>query len=272
MNRAAISAPRELPDDRRTGGAEVRELNGYDERSIAETRGLPPLLRMLALLERVATFEPGSEARESLRELPVGECIGLMLLLRKATLGSELACELSCPKCGEQISMSLSVEELLSGQGRAQTPGRDVQLGGFLMRIRPVLARDLDPVFEGSDVPACVERVVRSCVLSSTPPLPEKLEQDLVSEIAAHLGELDAWAEAMLNISCPACADLFRVPFWAEEFFLREMDARYPQLEREIHWIALNYHWSEDAILSLPSSRRKLHVELISTSLTGGVA
>ena len=32
-------------------------------------------------------------------------------------------------------------------------------------------------------------------------------------------------------------------------------------------WLAFNYHWSEDAILSLPIKKRKRYIELINTTL-----
>lgn len=267
MNRAVASVNRGLGS---TVGARVRELNGYDERSIPETQGLPPLVRMIALLERVVVLDSGRGAKDALQELPIGDAIGLMLLLRKRTLGENLDCELSCPGCGEEVSVILSVDTLLNHERPSMTSNRKVELRGFLLKLRPVLVRDIASLWAASNGPARVEGLVHSCVLESEPPLPEKLGNDLISEIALKMEELDARAETIIQISCPACANLFRVPFAPEDFFFQEMDSRCTQLEREVHFLALNYHWSEKAILSLPTRRRKLHVELIGTSLSEG--
>jgi hypothetical protein len=265
MNRAVVSAPGAVGTARRLG---VRKLNGHDERSIAETRGLPPLFRMLALLQRVSIFGTGESAKEALPRMPLGDCIRLILLLRESTLGPVFACELSCPACGEEIAVSIRVDAL-----KREVPAQahqDFQLGDFLVRLRPVVARDLDPVFDGHGGPALADDLARSCVVASDPPLPDPLGEDLASGIAAKLGELDSGAETTLRLSCPACKTKSSIPFSVEGFFFQEMDARYGQLERDVHCLAFNYHWTEGAILSLPSGRRKLYVDLIDESLSGG--
>lgn len=272
MNRAAVSAPNDSAKDGSWAQrVKVRELNGYDERFIAERRGLPPFAVMKALLERVVAFHDGagSSAEEKLGRLTIGDCVELVLLLRKATLGERLACELSCPKCGGAISVDVSVNALMNRSRPGSMPDHTVRIGNFLLELRPTTARDVEALLSSRGAPDLVERLVRSCVVSCEPPLPERLTHEFLDEIASKLSELDTGAETILEMSCPTCSHPFKVPFAVEDFFLQEMEARQAQLEREVHLLALNYHWSEDAILSMPSRRRKQYVELISSDLYG---
>jgi hypothetical protein len=262
VNRAAFSGPNEEAEERSWfRRAELRELTGYDERFISEGRGLSSLALMIGLLGRVATLPNREEKADALGRLSIGECIQLMLAFRRATLGDRLSCELACPECGAGISMELSVDEL-TNRRRSIEPPSMVKIGDFALVLRPVTVHDVEVLSLGQDRRDQAERLVRSCVVSSEPPLPEKLTDELLTEIASYLETLDSAAETLLRMECPACGRSIEVSFSIEDFLLREIESR-SHLEREVHLLALNYHWSEDAILSLPTSRRKQYVELV---------
>ena len=59
-----------------------------------------------------------------------------------------------------------------------------------------------------------------------------------------------------------------RLSLW-EDFIFHEISAREQEFEQEVHWMAFNYHWSENTILSLPIKKRKRYVELINRTLSG---
>ena len=114
-----------------------------------------------------------------------------------------------------------------------------------------------------------MEQLVTSCILDSNPKLPEKLDDQLLTAISTKLSEIDPKADILLDLTCPNCNYKFQAPFIPEDFLLRELEARKSQFEGEVHWIAFNYHWSEDEILSLPLSKRKKYVDLINRTLSG---
>ena len=110
---------------------------------------------------------------------------------------------------------------------------------------------------------------MRSCIISSEPQLQDKLNDDFLFQLSSKLEELDPQADVNLDLSCPDCKHQFQAPFDIEKYIFQEIIQAHDQLEREIHWIAFNYHWSEDSILSLPFMKRKRYVELINATLSG---
>src|SRR5262249_61528974 len=104
---------------------------------------------------------------------------------------------------------------------------------------------------------------------SSTPSLPDRVTKEFIAIMSSKLEELDPNADIVLELGCPSCRYSFKSSFDIENFFFHEIHASYKQIEREVHWVALNYHWSEDSILSLPLRKLKRYVELINESLAG---
>jgi hypothetical protein len=70
-----------------------------------------------------------------------------------------------------------------------------------------------------------------------------------------------------LELTCPECGHVFTSPFDTTLFFFNEMRLNSDQLLREVHLLALYYHWREVDILSLTRARRRKYLELLSDSL-----
>jgi hypothetical protein len=142
-----------------------------------------------------------------------------------------------------------------------------------VLKIRPVTGADLESLSVKNDDDGGsnkkADELVRSCIISSDPPLPDTFTDDLFTLISSELGKLDPQADLVLDLACPACKHSFQTVFNAEDFIFQEITSRRSQLEREVHWLAFNYHWSEDSILSLPLVKRKRYVDLINRTLSG---
>ena len=78
-------------------------------------------------------------------------------------------------------------------------------------------------------------------------------------------------SDILLTLICPSCNASFKIPFIVEDFFFKEIKSRKNNLEFEVHWLALNYHWSESEILSLPIPKRKRYVELVNNTIGGEI-
>lgn len=303
-----------------TRGIKLRELTGYDEQSLIETKGLPPFLRSILLLERVLTIaeEKGDDQTRSLsktiRELKIGDRSFLMLLLRKLNFGNTILCAAKCPNCKEAISIDISINDMLLEFDRKDatiispslgydysiqkaTPkykGASLRIDGYSITIRPLTGRDqellllnnegiikrkddkdsrnynlIDNKVENCNRITSTEQLIRSCIISCVPPLPPRISRKLLLNLSSKLEELDPYAEISLQPRCPNCDSSFQTLFNPEEFWLNEIDSRSKQLERQVHWIAFNYHWNEDTILSLPIKKRKAYLELINKTLAG---
>ncbi|MGD9534383.1 MAG: hypothetical protein AB7V56_11520 [Candidatus Nitrosocosmicus sp.] len=94
-------------------------------------------------------------------------------------------------------------------------------------------------------------------------------KEGILEQINDKLLEIDPLSYIDLNFVCPYCQRAMSENFYTEHFILQELYLYCKQLPVEVNWIALNYNWTEEDILSLPISKRKHYVELISKSLSG---
>lgn len=252
--------------------AEIRQLNGYDEQLLAKIHGYFSPVKTTLLLERVTSFGELTQKLDlhlTIRRLTVGDRLALILQLRKVTLGDIMHSVLQCPKCKEQLSFDMSVDSLL--QPATQNPQTEyaLNLEGVSLTVRPITGFDLEAVDSNPDLGNLKEQLLRGCIVASKPALPVTLSSQLQESISLKLAEIDPQAEIVLSVQCPACNGVFQVPFDVEDYFYREITARYRQLEREVHWIAFHYHWSEKAILYLSMGKRKHYIDMINTTLSG---
>jgi hypothetical protein len=253
--------------------AEIRQLNGYDEQTLAQKVVPSSFFKTNLLLESVVTFGKSGEkidTREAVRRLTLGDRIALVLQIRRSYSGDKLQAVLQCPACKESLSIDISAKSLLQPASlHSPETGYPLRFEGFNLMIRPATGADLEAIADEKSNLAQKELLVRLCVVFSEPPLPEKLSYQLIAAVGAKLRGIDSLADTVFKLTCPVCNQPFEAPLDVEDFFFREMTARLYQLEREIHWIAFNYHWSEDAILSLTVAKRKRYIELINGTIEG---
>ncbi len=253
----------------------LKNLNGYDEIYISKIKDYKQPFRTTALLARLTrpTESKKIDSTETMRHLTVGDRVSLTLQIRQLLFGDLLQCVLNCPSCRQPISLDLRASELL--QQPIQEPKTEypltIQSEGkkIHLKIRPVTGADLESILESQGSPNFAESLIRQCVTSSDQLLPEKLDNNIITAISSELEKLDPQADIILKFRCPSCKVSIQVPFNVEGFVFKEILMRQKQVEKEIHWLAFNYHWSEDSILSLPVARRKRYVELINLTLSG---
>jgi hypothetical protein len=262
-----------LPHPLEADGVSMREvhlrvLTGSDEEELSSSIGEDVFTRSESLLRAVLE----QRIAGSLSKLSIGDVAILYLTMRRLTFGNVIHLVIPCPYCAEQLSATLKISELLSSFPNETKSEIDCSVEGYSLKLRPANLNDLKLLRTAQDnAPDAISlaKLVRSCVIFSNLELPEILDEEMISEISTKLAEMDPRADILLTINCPLCGEQFQTPFFPEDYFLRELDARSSQFEREVHWLALNYHWSEEAILSLPIQKRKRHVELINRSLSG---
>jgi hypothetical protein len=256
----------------------LRQLTGHDEEYLLSIgNSLPSVFRTTALLKRVITFNKAlteSDTEEILRHLAIGDRIALMLQLRRLTFGDLLKCVITCPACKEAMSLDLSIDKLLQIEAPPPQTEYIINVEDFVFKLRPITGADQEALLIKNDPVQYknpTEQLVRSCIVSSDPALPHtSLTNDFLNIISSKLEEIDPMADLILDLSCPVCQHVFKAPFIVEDFIFHEISARQQQFEQEVHWMAFNYHWSENAILSLPIKKRKRYVELINRTLSGG--
>jgi hypothetical protein len=254
----------------------LRSLRGRDEELLNESAEALPAERVSGLLaccvERLEGFgelTPGTAA-----QLTVGDREALLLHLRRLTLGTRLQCLAQCSACGESIDLDLSVDDLLQPpysdwrpeyETRCPTPDGPLQVRyrlptGADQRAAALLAAE--------DLAAAQSFLLRRCVIEvragdGSLIEPEEVEAPLLQHLPRELAERDPQAESILDFVCPACGAAGRVLLDAADFLFRELGSRRGELYRQVHRLALHYHWSEAEILSLPWSKRQRYLGLL---------
>ncbi|HEX7032019.1 MAG TPA: hypothetical protein VF172_03370 [Nitrososphaera sp.] len=272
MEQAIVAVPRGIHDP--ASGqwirqVHLRQLVGNDEKFLAELSDMPLHLRVLAFLERVASFEVG-ETAELLRKLSIGDRVALMLHIRRMELGDTLDCTISCVKCHKGMSVALSAAKLLGTKGLERSLGYDMEVGGFNLTIKPLTALDQNKLLSTTEGEDLLQMLARSCIIGAGQTLPEKLPNEAMEAIGSMLEQIDPLSDIVLDISCPECGHKFSASFNVEDFVLRELRVGQSDIDSEVHWLALHYHWSENEILSLPMRRRRKYISLINSALAGG--
>ncbi|MEA2464588.1 MAG: hypothetical protein QOJ98_2335 [Acidobacteriota bacterium] len=265
------SIPITLPGGRwRNGALErdalLRPLRGEDELFLAEeAEGLTPARRttltLVRCLERLGDESPVS--LESARTLTAGDREAILLHLRRATFGEKLTSVLRCPRggCDERMDLELRVSDLLVAPPDDPAEVHSLMAEGEEIRFRLPNGADLEEAAElaQTDVDAAARLLLERCVLSS--PVPD------ASALSARMAELDPQAELILELTCTKCERPFTALFDTASFLFGELAARRGSLYREVHQLALHYHWSESDILALTPTRRRRYLDLLAESL-----
>lgn len=245
--------------------AVVRPLSGYEEDTL-ELGGLSPAERATELLVQCTEClagEPRPVARTTLRELTVGDRETLLMSLYRCTFGDRVAIEVTCPRCAARLDVDLSVGDLLVS--RAPAPAERYRLeaviGGETVVVTFRLPTGADHEHAAglaADLDAAVAELVRGCVVAVEPQTPLAA---LAPALGDRIAQLDPQAETALDVSCEACDERFMVLLDAGELLASEVTAS--GLLREIHELALAYHWDEREILGLATPRRRRYLALL---------
>jgi hypothetical protein len=265
--------------------AQLRPLASRDEAFLQEDgQTLLPTQRSTTLLARCLTRLgplPEPVTSEAVRSLRVGDREALLLHLRRLTLGNRMQCILSCadPACGEKMDLDLNVSDLLvpaypQVQERYETLVKD---NGIAYRVcfRLPTGADQEEVasLACTDPQVAAELLLRRCVEQVTTEGGDVVSSEdwlpaVVQQLPAVMAELDPQAEVLLHLTCPLCGHVFSALFDAGAYFFQELAGRARLLYREVHLLALHYHWSEAEIMGMTASKRRLYLDLLAESLT----
>jgi hypothetical protein len=208
-------------------------------------------------------------------DLTVGDREALLLQLRRLSLGDAMACVLQCPApaCGAQMDLGLRCSDLLVAprEGVAAPLTLSAEAGGdyYELTYRLPTADDLAAAgpLARQDAEAGAVEILRRCLLGATCEGASVGAGDLPAAVRGAIAEAmaagDPQAELELDLTCPACGAAFSALFDTGAFFLRELEAQATTLLRDIHTLALHYHWSEADLLRMSPGRRAQYLDLL---------
>jgi hypothetical protein len=249
---------------------EIGELTGREEEWLGTHPAVAVASAVTALLASCTRCADGAPVGPELaRRLLVGDRDLLVLALRRQTLGDTVAIIQTCPACGQPMDVTLDLAQVpvkIMHQTSAehtvtiQEPG----LAARQVRFRLPCGGDQESV-SGLDPEQAESALLAACVLDDggIPLGPAGREQ-----LATAMERIAPQVDVELDLECPQCAQAFTVPFDITAFFLAELRTTRDQILREVHHLALHYHWSEPDILGLPRWRRRRYLSLLADALS----
>jgi hypothetical protein len=265
----------------------VRSLDGFDEDFLneMETKDVSYPIKTSHLLSRTVIFnDDGKDEKydensnlDMVRNMTIGDRTYLVFLLRQLTYGDAIYFDVKCSSCNNNMSINLSTNQILnhlpSNENKmdvAMDPNRgfyQVKFSDCIANIRLLNGFDQENI---SSHNVDEMKLLKSCIVNIDSIGHERLlDGNFVNTINSTLSEIDPLSEIMVTLNCPSCNASSKIPFIVDDFFFKEIRSRKNNLELEVHWLALNYHWSESDILTLPVSKRRRYVELVNNTVGG---
>jgi transcription elongation factor Elf1 len=255
----------------------VRELTGHDEAFWLDAPAqwnLPQ--RINGLLARCVVMDglPGI-GDAFIADLTVGDREALLLHLHRLSFGSRLSSVLTCPQCGERLDLELEAGDLLLPPYAHPQPWYDNEFQAdearYAVRYRLPTGADLDAIAPlaalepAAAAEALIGRCVRQAIVDGE--TLSTLPAAFHTAFAAVVAQRDPQAELTIAMTCPLCGHEFSVLLDMATYLGQEIEQRAATLYREVHTLALFYHWSEADILTLPVSRRRMYLEMLDATV-----
>lgn len=271
---------------------QLEPLTGHDEDFLAKAGSNTFVVEVVTgllsrCLKRVGLLENINASL--VRKLLVGDRDYLMIKLRELSLGTKMDAVLACPHplCAQPMDVTVFLDEI-------PIERKPVTARYLLMQLSPAATyvdayggehaqvefrlptgadqEDLAPLFHVNQKKAldllfarCVRRIGEISEIDET--LIANLPLLTRHEIDEHIKESAPRVEIELGGDCPECHEPFETPFNFLAFFSTEMGCNLSELERDVHFLAWHYHWSENSILSLTRRKRQRYIELLQEEL-----
>lgn len=238
--------------------ARMRELSGADEAAAGST-GTLGSVAAVDLLDRLLVSTPGTSIGPGrAAELILSDRDRLLAAIYRDTFGTAIESTTTCVACGEAFDLMFDLAALAPPSPdvspyRVDEEGMLTLADGRRVRL-PNLTDELAlRSRHGQGAAAClVERLM--------------VEGDPTKNPEAVLAAVEAAspiAEHELLAPCPECEARQTVHFALQSFLLAALRREGEWLAREVHRLAVTYHWPLSEILALPRSQRRRFVALI---------
>ena len=204
-------------------------------------------------------------------QLPVSTRIECVLLISLMVKSGEIEHILQCKneQCSEDIGITLTqenVSDLLNQINRSKTISVRIQ-GNELTFRRPTGADQLRWLQKTYNTKSDITKeIIRTLIMKNEAEITEEqfsLLENSAETISKIMQLHDPLINLNLTISCPYCKKTANYSLDIQELALDVLRKAQQELIDSIHYLALNYHWSEQEILSLPIWRRRKYLSLI---------
>jgi hypothetical protein len=249
----------------------LRQPTGVEDMLLAETARSDTGLA-LDLFTHLVCAEDGEPLDAA--ALSVTDLDAFVLGLRRVLLGDRIVADITCPaeRCRARIDLSFAIGQYLAHHRPRSVP---LRLGGwsvtaiadepgwFHLTRQGAAASALSfRLPNGADQLAVEGRADAADALARRCLRPIGLPRRLRHSAEAAMEALAPSLAGELAGVCPECGAAVDAHFDPRRFCLQEMRDRARFVYGDIDVLAQRYHWTERAILSLPSPRRASYAEL----------
>jgi len=223
-----------------------------------------PIRRALTLLSAAWP----EKSADGWAQASVGKRDAGLLRLREELFGSRLEATARCPKCGEELELTLSTGDLRfqAADPRGPDENRFLEADGYRVRYRLPTSADLLEIAEPAVANKRQELLKRCIDLTQREGLtidPAELPEEVVSRVADEMAQADPQAEVRIALVCPACQGRWEMVFDILSYLWNEIEDWARRLLMEIHTLAAAYGWSESQILGMSARRRRIYLEIL---------
>lgn len=241
-----------------------RASTGHDDIAAADSPA--GFAAALALVNRCVVDADGSRVDGA--ALPVGDLDLLIVAWRRDRLGDSLVAEGSCAQCAAAVDVRFSLAEY-AGHNRPRAPrGVSVREDGWWELPRHgigVRVPSVADVLAASSAPDPRAELVARCARGTLSPSAVRAAERAMESLGPTL-------RAVVTGTCPECGAAVVLDVDTRELCLTEMRFLAASVYDDVHLIATCYGWTQDAILDLPSVRRRRYADLISGTARTGYA
>lgn len=252
-----------------------RPVSGEVELAIIESKkhqaGLPQQVTsvLLTALEQLGGQPP---MLEEVRQLAVGDRQFLMRRLLLELEIDKLWLKAPCNVCGELFDLQINISKLPVKEADDGFPftSADTSIGRVELRLPSGVDQEWVALNNHRSEDHTIRELMRRCITmidadNDTAPVAETFARFTADDLTAIEASLETAAPEITNeitTNCPDCNARNRV--YIDPYYCLDMDG---DLLDEIHTLAKTYHWSEEIILKLSSSRRRRYRDLIEREL-----
>jgi hypothetical protein len=255
-----------LQDGRLLRDYRFRPMTGGLERVITDSgllvSGLPQQVTYI-LAACLAELAGRAVDETRVRELCSGDRQFLMLQLEARIDPAPRWVTARCGGCGELIQFQITPGSLPVKPAGAGYPETSLELNLGQVRLRIPSGADEEAVANTpTSLPPLQHMFTRLVTMNGHAVDPAELSEADLERIDTQLEAMSPQPALSAAIDCPYCGLGQEIAIDAYAWIARDGD----QLDREVHTLAMHYHWSEQEILQLPRRRRERYLQLIDQS------
>jgi hypothetical protein len=194
----------------------------------------------------------------------VGERDLQLLQLREQLFGSKLESTASCPKCGSDLELTFTADDLqVTRTEPLSSEWMSLVSDDYEIDYRLPTTTDLLAITSGPDqaLQLLLERCVQARHQGIRVPA-TVVPETVIEQVGRNMADADPYADIRIALSCANCSHQWSMLFDVLSYFWSEIEDWAGRLFRDVHLLASAYGWSERDIIGMSARRRRLYLEL----------